>query len=279
MTSSIGILHPGEMGISLAATALNSGLDVYWCSAGRSKASRERANNLGIRSVDTLQELCNSCEILISVCPSHAAVTVADEVIACNYQGIYADVNAIAPATVKTIADSMADAGIEFVDGGIIGMPATQHGTNWLYLCGNHATKVASCFSEGPLETSVLGPEIGKASGLKMCFAANSKGTAALHTAILGTAEAMGVREALEKQWAIYTPGFTEKSQARIRQVARKAWRFKGEMEEIAATMEAAGLPHEFFDAAAQVYERQKAFKDAGQEPTIEEILKRVTKK
>ena len=77
----------------------------------------------------------------------------------------------------------------------------------------------------------------------------------------------MGVRDALEKQWAIYTPGFTEKSQARIRQVARKAWRFSGEMKEIAATMEAAGLPREFFDAAAQVYERQKSLKDAGQEP------------
>jgi 3-hydroxyisobutyrate dehydrogenase-like beta-hydroxyacid dehydrogenase len=279
MTTSIGILHPGEMGISLAATALNSEMNVYWCSAGRSRASNERANDLGIHSLDTLEALCNTCEILISVCPPHAAMSVADEVIACNYQGIYADVNAIAPTTVKTIAASMANAGIEFVDGGIIGMPATQHGTTWLYLCGNSADKVASCFSGGPLETSVLGPEIGKASGLKMCFAANSKGTAALHTAILATAETMGVRDALEKQWAIYTPGFTEKSQAGIRQVARKAWRFSGEMKEIAATMEAAGLPREFFDAAAQVYERQKSLKDAGQEPAIEEILEKVIKK
>ncbi len=279
MATSIGIIHPGEMGISLAATAQNSGLGVYWCPAGRSSASQERASNLGIKPLPTLQDLCNTCEILISVCPPHAAVAVAAEVIACNYRGIYADVNAIAPTTVKSIGQSMTGAGIDFVDGGIIGIPATQPGTTWLYLSGNHADKVASCFSEGPLETSVLGPEIGKASGLKMCFAANSKGTAALHTAILGTAEAMGVRDALEKQWAIYNPEFTEKSQARIRQVARKAWRFKGEMEEIAATMEAAGLPHEFFIAAAQVYERQKSFKDAGHEPTIEEILERIAEK
>ncbi len=279
MATSIGIIHPGEMGISLAASALNCGLDVYWCPAGRSKATTERANKLGIKALDTLQELCNTCEILISVCPPHAAVAVADRVIACNYQGIYADVNAIAPTTVKTIAQSMTDTDIEFVDGGIIGLPAQQRGTTWLYLSGNKADKVASCFSEGPLETSILGPEIGKASALKMCFAANSKGTAALHTAILGTAETMGVREALEKQWAIYTPGFTDKSQSRIRQVARKAWRFSGEMKEIAATIEAAGLPHEFFIAAAQVYERQKSFKNSVEEPTVEEILERIAKK
>ena len=35
--NSIGILHPGEMGVSVAASAINSGRQVYWVSAGRSK--------------------------------------------------------------------------------------------------------------------------------------------------------------------------------------------------------------------------------------------------
>lgn len=279
MAISIGILHPGEMGISLAASAKNTGLDVYWCSAGRSKTTRKRAKSLGIKSMATLQELSNSCDILISVCPPHAAIELAEDVIACDYQGIYADVNAISPDTAQTIGTSMSEAGIKFVDGGIIGLPATQAGTTWLYLSGAQANKVASCFTEGPLETTVLGEDIGQASGLKMCFAANSKGTAALHTAILGAAEAMGVREALEKQWEIYTPGFTEKSQARIRQVARKAWRFSGEMKEIAATLESNDMPQGFFHAAAEIYERQSSFKDNSCEPTIEEILEKVSGK
>lgn len=273
MTACIGILHPGEMGISLAASAMNSAQDVYWCDAGRSAASHARAANIGLDSLPSLQAICDTCDILISVCPPHGASGLAAAVLACNFQGIYADVNAIAPTTVKAIASTMAVDGISFVDGGIIGLPASKPGTTWLYLSGRDAGKVANCFTNGPLETTVLGDEIGQASGLKMCFAANSKGTAALHSAILGAAQAMGVREALEKQWETYTPGFTEKSQSRIKQVARKAWRFSGEMKEIAATMEATGMPPAFFLAAAEMYERQASFKDADQEPGIDAIL------
>ena len=279
MTSRLGILHPGEMGTALAASAMNSGLNVYWCQEGRSDASRARANNLGLKTVDTLAELCHSCEILVSVCPPHAAAAQADAVIACGFQGLYADVNAVSPATVRQIGMRMAEAGIHFVDGGIIGLPPTQPGTTWLYLSGTEAALVAACFAGGPLETSILGDDIGQASGLKMCFAANSKGTAALHTAILGAAQALGVRDALERQWDVYNPGFTAKSNARIRQVARKSWRFVGEMEEIAATLDDCGMPPDFHLGAAKIYARQEQFKDVGEDPPIEDILAAVQAK
>ncbi len=279
MTSRLGILHPGEMGTALAASALNSGLNVYWCQEGRSDASRARANYLGLKTADTLAELCHSCEILVCVCPPHAAAAQADAVIACGFQGLYADVNAVSPATVRQIGMRMAEAGIHFVDGGIIGLPPTQPGTTWFYLSGTEAALVAACFAGGPLETSILGDDIGQASGLKMCFAANSKGTAALHTAILGAAQALGVRDALERQWDVYNPGFTAKSHARIRQVARKSWRFVGEMEEIAATLDDCGMPPDFHLGAAKIYARQEQFKDVGEDPPIEDILAAVQAK
>ncbi len=34
MTTPIGILHPGEMGVSIAASAKNGGHSVYWASDG-----------------------------------------------------------------------------------------------------------------------------------------------------------------------------------------------------------------------------------------------------
>ena len=276
MTSTVGILHPGEMGSALAASAMQSGMNVMWCEQDRSAATACRANALGLKTASSLQELCQQCDILISVCPPHAAIALAKQVIDCGFQGIYADVNAVAPDTVCAMEDSMSNTGIRLVDGGIIGLPPTKPGTTWLYLSGKQAQTVADCFKKGPLETEVLGDQIGQASGLKMCFAANSKGTAALHTAILSAAENMGVRQALENQWDIYTTGFTEKSQGRIRQVARKAWRFSGEMKEIAATLEANELPRGFFDAAAEIYERQTGFKDTEDEPGMEAILEAV---
>ena len=272
----IGILHPGEMGAAIAASACNSGMDVYWCSEGRSAATLERANSLGLNALPSLQSLCDTCDLLISVCPPHAALELAELVMACNFQGIYADVNAVSPTTVTTIASKLEKAGIEVVDGGIIGLPPVTRGTTWLYLSGKAAATVMDCFDAGPLETEVLSDRIGEASGLKICFAANSKGTAALHTAILAAADNMGVRDALENQWDIFNPGFTAKSHERIRQVARKSWRFTGEMKEIAATLESNGLPREFFDAAAEIYERQITFKDVEKEPAIEAILEMV---
>jgi len=47
-------------------------------------------------------------------------------------------------------------------------------------------------------------------------------------------------------------------------------------MKEIAATLESNGLPREFFDAAAEIYERQITFKDVEKEPAIEAILEMV---
>lgn len=276
---SIGILHPGEMGISVAVTAKNSGCCVYWCSQNRSIQTRNRADSLGLKDLNTLEELCRTCEVLVSVCPPHAAIEQADAVIAAGFTGLYADINAIAPATSRELNRRLSDAGITFVDGGIIGLPATVAGTTWLYLSGPDAEQIAKCFSKGPMEAVILGSEIGQASGLKMCFAANSKGTAAMQSAILATAESMGVRDALEKQWDIYTPGFTEKSHARIRQVASKSWRFTGEMHEIAATLAASGLPPEFHQGAADIYSRQESFKNVTSEPSLEEILNKLLEK
>src|SRR2546427_9654004 len=72
-TQHIGILHPGAMGISIAASAQNSGHQVYWASEGRGCTTQERAAKFGLRDVRTLAALCAECPILISVCPPHVA--------------------------------------------------------------------------------------------------------------------------------------------------------------------------------------------------------------
>src|SRR5438045_211787 len=69
----IGILHPGEMGISIAAAAQNGGCEVYWVSEGRRQTTHERAVRFGLRDAGTLAALCSECSIIISVCPPHSA--------------------------------------------------------------------------------------------------------------------------------------------------------------------------------------------------------------
>jgi 3-hydroxyisobutyrate dehydrogenase-like beta-hydroxyacid dehydrogenase len=269
----IGILHPGEMGISIAASAKNSGCDVYWISEGRSLATRERVAKVGLHEVRTLQELCKECRTIISVCPPHAAETVARDVARAGFHGVYVEANAIAPERTIQIGNAMTRADVVFVDGGIIGFPAWKPHTTCLYLSGPRAEEVASCFSAGPLDTKVLGSEIGKASALKMCYAANTKGTVALLAAILATAENLGVREALFDRWRGEDPSIPEQVLKRVQANAPKAWRFVGEMEEIANTFSAAGTPGEFHRGAADIYQRLARFKDVKTPPTLDEIL------
>jgi 3-hydroxyisobutyrate dehydrogenase-like beta-hydroxyacid dehydrogenase len=198
---------------------------------------------------------------------------VAEKVLEYSFEGVYADVNAISPQHVTHIGQLMNDASVEFVDGGIIGVPVWKQESTWLYLSGHSASHVADCFRGGPIGVEIIGDEIGKASALKMCFAANTKGTTALLCAIVATAEKIGVRKELEKQWSRDGSDFAQKTLVRVRNVAAKAWRFSGEMEEIATTLEEAGLPGGFHLAASDIFQRIARFKDSSPALPVEDVL------
>jgi 3-hydroxyisobutyrate dehydrogenase-like beta-hydroxyacid dehydrogenase len=261
------------MGVSVAASAKNSGHKVYWASAGRSPQTWERAAKAGLDDLGTLSGLCERCSVIVSVCPPHAAETVADQVLASAFTGLYLDANSISPERAIRIGRKMAQAGVAFVDGGIIGGPAWEPGRTWLYLSGECAQDAASLFSAGPLETEVIGDRAGKASALKMCFAANTKGTTALLCAVLAAAEKLDVRKELERQWSRNGSDYAEQAAGRVHRVTAKAWRFAGEMDEISETFASAGLPGEFHAGASVVYRRIAGFKDAPSLPPLEAVL------
>lgn len=269
----LGIVHPGNMGISIAASAQNSGCAVYWASQGRSSQTQARAEQYKLLDAGTLSELCQICSVIVSVCPPYAAEDLAAQVVAQGFSGLYLDANAISPQRAVRIGEMMGAASVGFVDGGIIGGPAWEPGQTWLYLSGERAHEVADLFSAGPLETDVIGDGIGRASGLKMCYAAWTKGSTALLCAILALAEKLDVWGELQQQWDRDWPDFAEQAVNRARRVTAKAWRFAGEMDEISATFAAVGLPAEFHAAAADLYRRIAHFKDAPAMPDLEEVL------
>lgn len=271
--SNIGILHPGEMGISVAASAIRSGHGVYWTSAGRSDKTRDRAEKYNLIETTSLSQLCQISEIILSVCPPHAAEDVARSVIGSGFRGLYLDGNAISPQRSIRIGEMLGEHGIRFVDGGIIGGPAWTPNETWLYLSGKDAKKIAGCFIKGPLETKIIGDEIGRASAIKMCYAAYSKGTTALLAAILAAAEAYGVRDELDQQWDMDDSSFSDQANRRATRVTAKAWRFEGEMREIASTFQEAGLPDGFHEAAAEIYHRMAGFKDSSETPQLDDVL------
>jgi 3-hydroxyisobutyrate dehydrogenase-like beta-hydroxyacid dehydrogenase len=271
----IGILHPGEMGSAVAATVRNSGHEVCWVSEGRSHRTRARAESAGLTDAVTLAHFCEICPVILSVCPPEFAAALAGQVLAHGFSGTYLDANAISPEHKQQIASRMQANGVCFVDGGIVGLPPKARGQTWMYLSGEHAETVAGCFAAGPMEAEAIGTEVGKASALKMCYAAQNKGSIALMIAVMGAADRMGVLDDLRRQWARGRDvNQSVKTEAHILRAAPKAWRWAPEMQEIAATFEAAGMPPEFHQAAAEIYETLRAFKDAN--PSIEEVLKKL---
>jgi 3-hydroxyisobutyrate dehydrogenase-like beta-hydroxyacid dehydrogenase len=256
------VLHPGEMGAAIAAAARAAGARVLWSSSDRGEATRRRAAEAGLEDAGTLDRALAAAEVAISVCPPHAALDLARAVAAQRFRGLFVDANAVSPETARRLAKIVADGGARFVDGGIVGPPPAAGSSTRLYLSGADAGRVAALFAGTPLATGVLDAPVGAASAVKMCYAAWTKGTAALILAVRAAAEAEGVDAALAEEWRISQPDLFRQLDRAVAQ-SRKAWRWVGEMEEIAATFGDAGLPEGFHLAAAEICRALESFKDA----------------
>lgn len=269
----VGVLHPGAMGVTVGSGIKASGHRVIWASEGRSTVTENRAVDAGLEDVKTLSELVQESDVIISVCPPHAALDVAREVTSIGFTEVYVDVNAVSPATSRLIMEIVKASGAQYVDGGIIGPPALKKNWTRLYLSGESANGVEVLFNQGNMKAITIEGETGQASALKMCYAAWTKGSAALLLAIRGLAEAEGVTRALLDEWAISQPGLEDHSKAAAVSIAPKAWRFVGEMDEIATTFREAGLPDQFHIGAADLYALLGKFKDQTEVARIEDVL------
>jgi 3-hydroxyisobutyrate dehydrogenase-like beta-hydroxyacid dehydrogenase len=270
----IGVLHPGDMGAAVGAVARLHSARVIWCSDGRSSATERRARACKLEDVAALDRLVSQSDVVISICPPHAAEEVARAVAALGYHGLFVDGNAISPQRARRIGEIVTDAGATFVDGGIVGGPPQQTGTTRLYVSGEATETVADIFARSPLEVIVIGGGPGAASALKMAYAAWSKGTTALLTAIHALAISEGVHEVLLAEWQRSQPELLNRSGRGMSSAAAKAWRWIAELEEIAATFAAAGLPDGFHLAAADVYRKLEQFKDDANAPSGAELAR-----
>jgi 3-hydroxyisobutyrate dehydrogenase-like beta-hydroxyacid dehydrogenase len=261
------------MGATLGAAARANGARVIWAEEGRSWASQARARAAGLEPVANLDSLVQTADVIVSVCPPHGAEAVAMAVIAAGFKGLYCDANAIRPERARRLAAAVTRAGGRFVDGGIIGLPPRVPGAARLYLSGADAEDVARLFQGSLHEPIVVSGDVGAASALKMSYAAYNKGRIALALAVRALARASGVEDALRAEWARSAPSEADRIEADGPRIAGKAWRWVGEMEEIAATFEDAGLPPGFHEGAGEIYEAMADFKDAERSPSFDAVM------
>jgi 3-hydroxyisobutyrate dehydrogenase-like beta-hydroxyacid dehydrogenase len=243
------------MGAAVGGSLVSVGHEVLWDPAGRSRATTGRALAAELTGVK-FDRLIAKCSVIFAICPPHAALDVAHQVAAAGYTGCYVDANAISVATAEQIAAVVTAAGASYVDGGIIGQPPEAPGYTRLYLSGPQATEVRVLFNRSRLDARIADGPLYAASTVKMAYAAWTKGSSALLLAARALARAGGVERTLLAEWQLSQPNLAAQSERSATAAAAKGWRWIGEMEEIAASMNAAGLPDGFHEAAAELFDR-----------------------
>ncbi len=259
----LGVLHPGMMGISVGNALVEAGHRVCWASENRSAASAERAAERKLEDCGTLASLSGTCDVIFSVCPPAEALIVAKATAESGFNGVYVDCNAVSPMTSKDVSNVMTSANVDFVDGGIIGPPAWSKGSTRMYLSGAKAAEISELFAGSLMDTINLGDSPDAASAMKMAYAAWTKGSAALLLSVYALAEHHGLGDSLKQEWDLSIPGLEKKLNGAALGNAPKAWRFVGEMQQIAATLADAGQHPGAFDSAASIYDAMSGFKSS----------------
>jgi 3-hydroxyisobutyrate dehydrogenase-like beta-hydroxyacid dehydrogenase len=274
----MALLHPGQMGVTVGACAIAAGHTVGWMAHGRSEATEQRATDGHFEPFHRMAELLHDRDVVVVVCPPEAARATAKNVAESGFKGLYLDANAISPNTAVAIRELVESAGATYVDGSIIGPPAAVPGTTRLYLSGEKASIMATYFTNTALEAIVIEGGASAASAIKMCYAAWTKGSAALLLAVGALAQAENISSMLEAEWARSIPDLADKLANTAATSAPKAWRFAGEMHEIANTFDANELPGGFHRGAAETFALLKAFKNPSQEPNLNSVLQTMLK-
>jgi 3-hydroxyisobutyrate dehydrogenase-like beta-hydroxyacid dehydrogenase len=254
----VAVIGTGDMGSAVGGALLRAGYRVVTAGGGRSALSRRLAAEAGIEDLGTLEAAVGAAPLVLSIVPPAAATTFAAEVVgamhATGARPVFADCNAVAPATVQAIARAIAATGAHFADVGIVGRaPGVGRERTRFYVSGVAREAVLGLGCD-EIELIDLGSEVGIASALKMAYSALNKGTDALLTAVLLAAERLGVREPLMHELAFSQAEALERMEARVPFLGATAKRFAPEMAEIARTYESVGVTPQFHRAAEWLY-------------------------
>jgi 3-hydroxyisobutyrate dehydrogenase-like beta-hydroxyacid dehydrogenase len=254
----VGVVSPGDMGQAIAGRLRESGLNVFAALDGRSERTRALAREAGLTDCGSLEKLVAACELVISVINPGEALNVARQVAAAMKKTTrkiaFADLNAVSPQTARAADRMIRDAGGMFIDGGIIGPPPRgEKDRPRIYVSGPDAYLFES-ISHPNLVLRVLSERVGDASGVKMCYAAMTKGTTALAVELLVAARKLGVEQALEKELRESRNDVFEWQMKNIAGMPPKAYRWVPEMQEIARTFGELGLTPRMFEGATDVY-------------------------
>ena len=255
--STAAILSPGDMGHAVGQRLREHELDVITCLSGRSERTRALADMAGIRDVGTMEELVERADLVMSMTVSAAVPglcrEVADAIRATGSPTLFAECNAVSPQLVRELEPVITESGGQFVDVSIIGGPPRPGYSPHFYASGANSSEFAQLNDRG-LTVLELDGGVGQASGIKMCYAAMTKGTSALYSQLLMAAELMGLTGPLLEEFQSGQQQVLRRMESGLPSVPPKARRWVSEMEEIRDTFAQLGMTPNIFEGVADMY-------------------------
>ncbi|MQF95665.1 MAG: NAD(P)-dependent oxidoreductase [SAR202 cluster bacterium] len=253
----LAILSPGDMGHAIGCLLRENELRVLTCLTGRSSRTRELSESAGIIDVPDMNDLVEQSDVVMSVTVSEAVSglckEIADAVKATGTDLLFAECNAIAPALSREMEGVLNASGARYVDASIIGGPPRNGSSPRVYASGDNVAEFEQLRDFG-LDVRNLGPELGRASGIKMCYAAMTKGTTALHAELLIAAEKLGLTEEVMAEFAGSQPAVVQRMEGWMPGMPAKSRRWVSEMQEIEKTFSDLGLTPDIFKGVAEMY-------------------------
>lgn len=253
----VAIMSPGDMGHAVGRVLGEHGLEVLTCLAGRSERTRGLAERGRFRDLPSLESVIREADLVLSILPPAAALEMArratEAMIAVGKSPPYADCNAVSPQAVRRVAREISRAGADFIDAGIIGLAPGRGQPPRFYVSGGRTDVMGKLDGRG-IEIRPMGSEVGRASAIKMCYAGLTKGIRTLYTAVLVTAEKTGLLEELCEEFLHSQEAAYQQMKASVPRLPADSVRWIGEMREIAATFEAAGVTPRFHEGAEEIF-------------------------
>ena len=255
----IGILSIGEMGFHWAKLLKSHGVEVLTYDKDRGEVSRKRAENAGVKSLPSMPRLVKDAELIVSIVVPSAAKRVAAKVAKAAAKSgredlLYLDANAISPMTADAIAAVLKPAGVNFVDGCIIGSAARMGKGTIVYVSGPQAQRLQALEAFG-IPTRVLGPSTNQASAFKVVYAGLTKGLQGLFVELLMGARRFGLMNEIRGQYEESFPGLLDKISTSIVGLRIHAARRAEEMDELKRTFNHHGMQSFMAPAAQKVLE------------------------
>ena len=249
----IAVIAPGMMGAAVAQRLHARGAEVAVTLDGRSEASAARA--VGLARQPDERALADWADAVLSILPPGEALALARRLAPalCPRGGgvIFADCNAVSPATAGAIATALP--GVRFADIGIIGGPPRGDDAGpRLYASGEGAEALRPLQAHG-IDLRPIEGGVGAASALKMSYAGITKGLTAIGSAMALGAVQAGAAAALQAELAASQPELLRILQRVVPDMFGKAYRWVAEMEEIAAFL-GASPSHAIYEGAAGLY-------------------------